>query len=76
MFVGVMLTEFHVMYTALTAGQRSHQPAARPAAMTISAVRQRQKASALSLESPLVRVWTEFAEKQQRQPPGFSAAAG
>lgn len=73
--VGVTLLEFYLMYTALVSGDA---PLALPEAGSYHAycVRQRQYASALTIDSPQVRAWIDFAEKNNGGFPEFPLPLG
>jgi hypothetical protein len=75
MVVGVTLIEFYLMYTALVAG---NPPIALPEVSSYHdfCVRQRTFTSALSLESPQVRAWTQFAEQNDASMPDFPLPLG
>ena len=75
MFAGVLATEFHMMYNALVGGGA---PISLPDAGSYDdyCVRQRQSASALTLESPQVRTWVEFAENNNGSLPEFPLPLG
>jgi hypothetical protein len=61
MFFGVAFTEIHMMYATLVDGGRPIQLAAAGSYHDYC-VRQRAYTSALTLESPEIRQWIEFAE--------------
>ena len=61
MFFGVAFTEIHMMYAALMDGGRPIRLAAA-GSYDDYCVRQRAYTSALTLESPEIRQWIEFAE--------------
>ncbi|MBY0442943.1 MAG: acyltransferase [Mycobacteriaceae bacterium] len=73
--VGVTLMEFYLMYTALAVGDA---PLALPPAGSYDdyCVRQRQYTSALTLDSPQVRSWIDFAEKNNGSFPDFPLPLG
>jgi hypothetical protein len=75
MVVGVTLIEFYLMYTALVAG---NPPIALPEVSSYHdfCVRQRTFTSALTLESPQVRRWTQFAEQNDGSMPDFPLPLG
>jgi hypothetical protein len=75
MIVGTTLTEFYMNYLALTGGD---PPLALPAAGSYDefCVKQRSFTSALTPESPQVRVWTEFAENNRGSMPDFPLPLG
>jgi mycolipenoyl-CoA---2-(long-chain-fatty acyl)-trehalose mycolipenoyltransferase / long-chain-acyl-CoA---trehalose acyltransferase len=74
-FMGVVLMELHMMYAALVAGGA---PIAlpNPGSHDDYCVRQRGDTSALTLESPQVRAWTEFAENNSGTLPDFPLPLG
>jgi hypothetical protein len=61
-FMGVALMEFSLMYQALIGG---NPPLKLPATSTFEnfCIRQREYCESLTVESPEVRAWTDFAEK-------------
>lgn len=61
MFVGIMFSEIHLMYSAL-AGGRPPLRLAETGSYHDYCVRQHEYTSALTLESPEVRAWIEFFE--------------
>jgi hypothetical protein len=61
MFFGVALTEIHMMYAAIIDGGRPIRLAAA-GSYDDYCVRERAYTSALTLESPEIRQWIEFAE--------------
>jgi mycolipenoyl-CoA---2-(long-chain-fatty acyl)-trehalose mycolipenoyltransferase / long-chain-acyl-CoA---trehalose acyltransferase len=75
MFVGVGFMELHMMYAALVAGGA---PLRLPAAGSYDdyCVRQHRELSALTLDSPQVREWVEFFEKNDGTPPKFPLPLG
>jgi mycolipenoyl-CoA---2-(long-chain-fatty acyl)-trehalose mycolipenoyltransferase / long-chain-acyl-CoA---trehalose acyltransferase len=75
MIVGTTLTEFYLNYLALTGG---NPPLALPEAGSYDefCVRQRLYTSALTPESPQVRVWREFAENNRDSMPDFPLPLG
>lgn len=75
MFFGVALTEIHTMYTALVNGEG---PTRLPAAGSYEdyCVRQRAHLSAITLESPELRQWIEFAENNGGTLPEFPLPLG
>jgi hypothetical protein len=75
MMVGVTLMEFHMMYAALVGGSA---PIALPPAGSYDdfCVKQRRFTSALTLESPQVRAWTQFAENNNGSFPDFPLPLG
>jgi hypothetical protein len=75
MVVGVTLVEFYLMYAALVAG---NAPIALPQVSSYHdfCVRQRTYTSALTLESPQVRAWTQFAEHNDNSMPDFPLPLG
>jgi mycolipenoyl-CoA---2-(long-chain-fatty acyl)-trehalose mycolipenoyltransferase / long-chain-acyl-CoA---trehalose acyltransferase len=74
-FVGVVLMELHMMYAALVAGGA---PIALPDAGSYDeyCVRQHRYTAALTLESPEVRAWTQFAENNNGTLPDFPLPLG
>jgi mycolipenoyl-CoA---2-(long-chain-fatty acyl)-trehalose mycolipenoyltransferase / long-chain-acyl-CoA---trehalose acyltransferase len=75
MFAAVLATEFHMMYNALVGGGA---PIPLPDAGSFDdyCVRQRRSASALTLESPQVRTWVDFAENNNGSLPEFPLPLG
>lgn len=75
MFVGVGFMEVHMMYAALVAGRA---PLSLPKAGSYDdyCVRQQRELSALTLESPKVRAWVEFFEKNNGTLPEFRLPLG
>jgi mycolipenoyl-CoA---2-(long-chain-fatty acyl)-trehalose mycolipenoyltransferase / long-chain-acyl-CoA---trehalose acyltransferase len=75
MFVAVAVMEFYTMYTALVGGSA---PIELPQAGSYDdfCVRQRQYTSALTVESPEVRAWTQFAENNNGSFPDFPLPLG
>lgn len=75
MIVGVTLMEFHLMYGALVGGGA---PLELPVAGSYDefCVRERQFTSSLSLESPQVRAWVQFAEANGGSLPYFPLPLG
>jgi hypothetical protein len=75
MIVGITLIEFRTMYAALVDGD---PPLVLPEAGSYDdfCVRQRRYTSTLSLQSPQVRAWTEFAEPNDGSMPDFSLPLG
>jgi 2'-acyl-2-O-sulfo-trehalose (hydroxy)phthioceranyltransferase len=74
-FVGVGLTEFQMMYAALVAGD---PPVGLPEAGSYDdfCVRQRAYTSALTVDSPEVRAWIDFAEINNGTFPKFPLPLG
>jgi hypothetical protein len=74
-FVGVGLMEFQMMYAALVTGA---PPVQLPDAGSYDdfCVRQREFTSGLTLESPEVRAWIEFAERNGGTFPDFPLPLG
>lgn len=72
---GVTLMELYFMYNALVAGGA---PLELPAAGNYSefCVRQHQFTSALTLESPEIAAWRDFAESNENSLPGFPLPLG
>lgn len=75
MIVGTTLIEFHMMYLALVGG---NQPITLPEAGSYDAfcVRQREYTDALTLDSPGVRAWKQFAERNEGSMPAFPLPLG
>lgn len=75
MFVGVGFMELHMMYAALVAGRA---PLRLPAAGSYDdyCVRQHRELSALTVDSPQVRTWVDFFEKNGGTPPKFPLPLG
>lgn len=75
MFVGVGFMEIHLMYAALVAGRA---PLPLPAAGSYDdyCLRQDQRLSALTLQSPQVRTWVDFFEKNNKTLPEFPLPLG
>jgi hypothetical protein len=75
MFVAVAIMEFHMMYTALVGGSA---PIALADAGSYDefCVRQHRDAAGLTLESPQVRAWTEFADNNCGSLPDFPLPLG
>jgi mycolipenoyl-CoA---2-(long-chain-fatty acyl)-trehalose mycolipenoyltransferase / long-chain-acyl-CoA---trehalose acyltransferase len=61
MFIGMMFTELHMMYTALARGGAPIR-LPNPGSYLEYSARQHESLSALTLESPPVRAWIEFLE--------------
>jgi hypothetical protein len=74
-FVSVLYTEILMMYRALAAGQAPIQLPS-PASYDDFCVRERQHMSALTLDSPQVRKWIEFAENNGGTMPDFPLPLG
>ena len=74
-FLGVGLMEFQMMYAALVTGA---PPVQLPEAGNYDdyCVRQREFTSGLTLESPEVRAWIEFAERNSGTFPDFPLPLG
>jgi 2'-acyl-2-O-sulfo-trehalose (hydroxy)phthioceranyltransferase len=74
-FVGVGLMEFQTMYAALTTG---NPPAELPRVGSYDdfCVRQRAYTSALTVDSPEVRAWIDFAEVNDGTFPNFPLPLG
>ena len=68
MYFGVAFNEIHMMYATLVDGGRPIQLAAA-GSYDDYCVRQRAYISALTLESPEIRRWIEFAENNSETPP-------
>lgn len=75
MFLGVVFAEIDAMYAALVAG-RAPIPWADAGSYDDYCVRQHRYASALTLDSPLVRAWIEFAENNNGTLPSFPLPLG
>jgi mycolipenoyl-CoA---2-(long-chain-fatty acyl)-trehalose mycolipenoyltransferase / long-chain-acyl-CoA---trehalose acyltransferase len=75
MLVGVTLTEFQMMYGALVGGGA---PLELPEAGSYDdfCIRQHRFTDSLTLESPQVRLWTEFAESNDGSLPDFPLPLG
>jgi mycolipenoyl-CoA---2-(long-chain-fatty acyl)-trehalose mycolipenoyltransferase / long-chain-acyl-CoA---trehalose acyltransferase len=75
MFMGLALIEIHMMYTTLVAGGA---PIPLPDAGSYDdyCIRQHQYTSALTIESPEVRSWIEFAQKNDGTLPHFPLPLG
>lgn len=74
-FVGVVLMEFYTMYATLVEGSAPIL-LPDPGSYDDYCVRQRQSTSALSLDSPQVRTWIEFAENNDGTFPDFPLPLG
>ena len=74
-FVAVIYTEILMMYRALAAGKPPIQLMA-PASHDEFCVREREQMSALTLDSPEVRKWIEFAESNGGTMPDFPLPLG
>ena len=74
-FVGVILMEFQMMYAALVGGGA---PIQLPEAGSYDdyCVREHRYTSALTLDSPQVRAWIEFAENNDGTLPAFPLPLG
>jgi hypothetical protein len=75
MIVGVLFTEIHTMYNTLV---RGGVPAPLPAVGSYDdyCARQRQNTSALTVNSPSVRAWIDFAENSGGTLPHFPLPLG
>jgi hypothetical protein len=75
MIMGVLFAEIHAMYGTLVGGGA---PVSLPAAGSYEeyCVEQREYAAALSAESPEVRAWCEFAQRNDGSFPDFPLALG
>ena len=75
MIIGVLFTEIHAMYLALVGG---HPPLKLPEAGRYSdyCVRQRADLAALTIDSPQVRAWIEFAAANGGTLPYFPLPLG
>lgn len=74
-FLGPVFVELHVMYAAL-AGGAAPISLAEVGSYDDYCVRQRQYTSALTLESPEVRAWIQFAEQNNATLPQFPLPLG
>jgi hypothetical protein len=75
MIIGVIFLEIHMMYAALAAGEAPLELPA-PGSYDDYCVRQHEYTSALTLESPQVRAWIQFAEDNNGTLPGFPLPVG
>jgi hypothetical protein len=75
MFIGVILMEFQLMYAALAAGGAPIS-LPEPGSYYDFCARQHETLSALSLESPQVRQWVDFAENNDCCLPEFPLPLG
>jgi hypothetical protein len=75
MFMSLVLVEIHMMYAALVSGAA---PIQLPDAgkYDLFCVRQHQYLSALTLESPEVRAWIQFAQNNDGTMPHFALPLG
>ena len=75
MFMGALFVEIHMMYHALVSGGA---PIAlqEPGSYDDYCVRQRRFTEALTLESPEVRAWIQFAERNDGAMPQFPLPLG
>ncbi len=75
MIVGVLFTEIHIMYAALVGG---HAPVKMPEAGRYGdyCIRQREEMAALTMDSPAVRGWIEFAAENGGTLPYFPLPLG
>jgi mycolipenoyl-CoA---2-(long-chain-fatty acyl)-trehalose mycolipenoyltransferase / long-chain-acyl-CoA---trehalose acyltransferase len=75
MIIGVTLTDFHMMYSALVDGGA---PLELPEAGSYDdfCIRQHQFTSSLTAESPQVRLWRRFAERNGGSLPEFALPLG
>jgi mycolipenoyl-CoA---2-(long-chain-fatty acyl)-trehalose mycolipenoyltransferase / long-chain-acyl-CoA---trehalose acyltransferase len=75
MIVGITLMEFHLMYAAVMGGD---PPIALPQAGSYDdfCVQQQRFTSTLTVESPQVRAWTQFAEHNHGSMPDFPLPLG
>jgi mycolipenoyl-CoA---2-(long-chain-fatty acyl)-trehalose mycolipenoyltransferase / long-chain-acyl-CoA---trehalose acyltransferase len=73
--IGITMLESHAMYKALTGGDR---PLALPDAGSFDdfCLQERRYASALTIDSPQVRAWIEFAENNNGSLPEFPLPLG
>jgi mycolipenoyl-CoA---2-(long-chain-fatty acyl)-trehalose mycolipenoyltransferase / long-chain-acyl-CoA---trehalose acyltransferase len=73
--IGITMLESHGMYTALTTGDK---PLALPDAGSFDdfCVQERQYTSALTVDSPPVRTWIDFAENNNGSFPEFPLPLG
>ncbi len=75
MSICVAFTEIHMMYAALVDGGRPIR-LAEPGSYLDYCVREQASLSALTLESPEIRQWIEFAENNGGTLPGFPLPLG
>lgn len=75
MFMGVVLVEIHMMYAALAAGA-GPIPLESAGSYDDYCLRQHEFLSALTLESPEVREWVRFAERNDGTLPHFPLPLG
>lgn len=75
MIVGTTLMEFHMMYLAL-AGGSGPLPLPEAGSYDDFCLRQQQYTSTLTLESPQVSAWTQFAERNNGSMPDFPLPLG
>ncbi|MBW0017750.1 MAG: acyltransferase [Mycobacterium sp.] len=75
MFVGVAFAEIHLMYHALVSGGAPLR-LAEPGSYDDYCVRQHEHCSSLTLDSPVVRKWTEFFETNEGSLPKFPLPLG
>ena len=75
MFMGLVLTEIHLMYTALTGG-RAPIPLAPAGSYHDYCIRQRGYTESLSLQSPEVAEWIRFAQGNDDVLPHFPLPLG
>lgn len=75
MFLGALFIEIHMMYAALVGGGAPLQ-LPPPGSYHDYCVKQREFTSALTLDSPEVRGWIEFAEANDGTLPKFSLPLG
>jgi mycolipenoyl-CoA---2-(long-chain-fatty acyl)-trehalose mycolipenoyltransferase / long-chain-acyl-CoA---trehalose acyltransferase len=75
MIIGLTLMEFHIMYGALVGGGA---PLELPKAGSYEefCMREQRFTSALTAESPQVRTWTQFAERNAGSMPDFPLPLG
>src|SRR5262249_32318516 len=74
-FIGAIGAEFYLMYSALLAGRA---PISLPAAGSYEeyCVRQHRQTSALTLDSPQIRTWVDFFEKNDGTLPECPVSLG
>lgn len=74
-FMGLVLVEIHMMYAALASGS-APIPLPSAGSYDVFCTQQRQFLSALTLESPEVREWIRFAERNDGTMPRFALPLG
>ncbi|WP_082949992.1 condensation domain-containing protein [Mycobacterium sp. ACS4331] len=75
MFMGALFVEIHMMYAALVGGGAPLQ-LPEPGSYHDYCTRQHEYTSALTLDSPEVRAWIEYAEENGGSMPKFSLPLG